>query len=92
MVCEEFGCLPSQAQRELMNDPSNAALVIMEMRSFARAKEACERYSKQPTGKDMPTGLAVEQVHEIRSEIVKEDRERLHGITRRSDSSTQGQH
>jgi hypothetical protein len=37
-VCEEFHCLPSQAVRELEQDPDRLALNILSLRDYARAK------------------------------------------------------
>jgi hypothetical protein len=73
-ICEEFGCLPSQAERELITDPSRAVITIMEMRSFARAKEQIDRHSKERQG-SAPTGPSVELVHSIQYEVVMQDRE-----------------
>ena len=42
-VCEEFGCLPSAALRELETDPLHLAETIMMLRGYASIKEAVDR-------------------------------------------------
>ena len=42
-VCEEFGCLPSAALRELETDPHRMAETIMMLRGYASLKEAVDR-------------------------------------------------
>lgn len=37
-VCEEFGCLPQAAARELECDPDHLALQILDLRGYIRAK------------------------------------------------------
>lgn len=41
-ICEEFQCVPSVADAEFEDDPVRI-LNILEMRGFARAKEAMDR-------------------------------------------------
>jgi len=41
-VCEDFGCLPSVAVRELEDDPSHIALAVLDVREYARCKDAYE--------------------------------------------------
>ena len=58
-VCEEFGCLPSQAVAELEEGPTQLVLDIMEFRAYAGAKRAVEQVyeaSKRAaaTGGEMP--------------------------------------
>jgi hypothetical protein len=52
-VCEEFGCVPSVAVRELLDDPERRALSILELRTYARTKAAIEAAQKP---EDVPTG------------------------------------
>lgn len=50
-VCEEFGCLPSEAARELETDPERMALEIMELRAYARASQylkQCVKAGEKP--------------------------------------------
>lgn len=67
-VCEEFGCLPSDAVRELMDDPAGLALDVMELRAYARAKEALDSAKKAG---DEPTGPMADMVWEVMSELLK---------------------
>jgi len=69
-VCDEFGCLPSAAYRELMNDPSGMALDIMRLRNYARSKDILDHAK---SAKDIPDGADVKQVMEIKKELMKED-------------------
>lgn len=70
-VCEEFNCLPSQAIRELENDAVDGVVMrIIEMRAFARAKEAYDRVEEEA---DMPTGKMVQLVKEIDFAVARED-------------------
>lgn len=71
-VCEEFHCLPSQAVRELMNDPANLALDIMEFRAYARAKELLDN-AKRP--EDVPNSPLIEQVFLVQHELLKRRKE-----------------
>ena len=59
-VCEEFGCLPSQAVRELYEGPSQLVLDIMELRAYVAAKAVVEQ------GGDLPATPMVRRVMEIR--------------------------
>jgi hypothetical protein len=45
-VSEEFRCLPSAAVRELEEDPSQIALDVIEVREYARCKDAFETPEK----------------------------------------------
>jgi hypothetical protein len=41
-ICEEFGCLPSQAVRELEDGDADLVFTILEYRSYARAKQTID--------------------------------------------------
>ena len=69
-VCEEFHCLPSQAVRELMNDPRRMALDILHLRGYAYAKDALDNAK---SSKDIPKGVNIQQVMEIQAELMKGD-------------------
>jgi hypothetical protein len=57
-ICEEFGCLPSQARRELECHDAALVFTILELRTYARAKEAFDRGKKEKDGlTDMPPRL-----------------------------------
>lgn len=36
-ICEEFACLPHVAERLLLDDPTDTAIRIMELRNYAAA-------------------------------------------------------
>jgi hypothetical protein len=42
-VCEEFGCLPSDAARELESEPFGLTDTIMVLRSYANLKDLVEQ-------------------------------------------------
>ena len=42
-LCEEFHCLPAQAERLWLDDPTDAAVQIMELRSYAAALRAYQQ-------------------------------------------------
>lgn len=65
--------MPSAAYKELMDDPNQMALTIIELRSFAKAKADIEQASQAK--KDPPSDAIHELVYDIRHEIVKEDRQ-----------------
>lgn len=67
-ICEEFGCLPSEALRELEDDPQRLVLDVMELRAYARAKAALDN-AKEPG--DMPTGLMAEIVAENTERVIR---------------------
>lgn len=70
-VCEEFGCLPSEAVRELMEDPTQLALDILELRAYARAKAALEQ-AERP--EDVPRTRMVEEVWGVLHELLRRKR------------------
>ncbi len=71
-VCEEFNCLPSQAYREIMNDPSQMVFDIMELRSYARAKEILDNAKKE---EDIPNSPAIDQVWMVQEELARRQKE-----------------
>jgi len=79
LLCEEFpGCLPSQIDDE----PRVRLLRIVQLRNYARAVEAIDRYADakakgQTEGVDEPRGPAVDQVWMIRTERARRAREEL---------------
>jgi hypothetical protein len=58
-VCEEFHCLPSQAVRELENDPERLALKILPLRAYAKAKEI---YDRARNKMDLPESPLIDEV------------------------------
>lgn len=71
-ACEEFSCLPSQAVRELLDDPQQLALDVMELRAYARTKDALDN-AKRP--EDEPSGPMVEVVWDVMNELLRRRRE-----------------
>ena len=71
-ICEEFHCLPSEAMKEIMDDPSQMAFDIMELRAYAAAKEALDNAKKES---DIPKSPMVEKVWEVIGELVKRQKE-----------------
>lgn len=71
-ICEEFSCLPSEALRELLDDPNNMALDIIELRAYARTKQQIDDARKQ---EDMPSGPLADLVWQVQHEIVRRRRE-----------------
>lgn len=49
-LCEEFGCLPSQAIREWQTAPSGVLEDIMELRAFARAIQTYQHAQRMDAG------------------------------------------
>ena len=77
-VCEEFSCLPSQAVKELMDDPLQMATEIMHLRSYAEAKHILDSATSQediPKGMDKSIGLVLK----IQAQIMTEDKEKESG-------------
>jgi len=76
-VCEEFGCLPSAAIRELEEMPVGLVFDVMALRSYARTKDRVDAAKK---ASDMPTGPVADLVLDVQAEIsqrrLQERRER----------------
>ena len=49
-LCEEFGCLPSQAVREWQTAPDGLLEEIVEMRAYVKAKVAYEQAQQMDEG------------------------------------------
>jgi hypothetical protein len=67
-ICEEFGCLPSQALRELELGDPDLVMTIFELRSYARAKSIVDNAEKQSDLKMTPE---IRRVFEIELEALK---------------------
>ena len=67
-ICEEFGCLPSQAVRELDLMDADLVFTILEMRSYAHAKATVESAKKQSDLKMTPD---IQRVFEIEIAAIK---------------------
>lgn len=70
-ICEEFGCLPSEAIRQ----PMPTTLAIVDLRAYARAKAALERWEAdaRPAREkgDPPSGPMVDAVRANRTALVR---------------------
>ena len=64
--------MPSEAMKEIMDDPSQMAFDIMELRAYAAAKEALDNAKKES---DIPKSPMVEKVWEVIGELVKRQKE-----------------
>ncbi len=64
--------MPSEAMKEILDDPSQMAFDIMELRAYAAAKEALDN-AKRP--EDLPTGPMVEKVWIVQHELVERQKE-----------------
>ena len=65
LVCDGFGCRPSEAREELETDPDRTALRILELRAYARIKAQVEAAK---TAEERPTGPLADLVDEINVE------------------------
>ena len=61
-VCEEFSCLPSQAAKELENDPYRLAETIMMLRGYANMKDAFDRRVSGQSSEEIPDGALLRDV------------------------------
>ena len=60
-ICEEFGCLPTAALRELEEAPHGLVADVIDVRGFTRTKEALDRAT--PGSKiEPPTGPMSDRV------------------------------
>ena len=71
-ICEEFHCLPSEALTELLDEPRGMALDILELRAYARAKEAMDNAKRK---EDIPDSPMVGQVWEVQHELMRRRRD-----------------
>lgn len=46
LICEEFGCTPSQALREIYEAPWPLVMDVMDLRAYQRAKEYVDNCKK----------------------------------------------
>tara|TARA_R110000824_G_scaffold77787_1_gene196620 strand:- start:720 stop:977 length:258 start_codon:yes stop_codon:yes gene_type:complete len=53
-ICEEFGCLPSEAIRELETDTRKQIFQIMQMRAYANAKHRLDTMKPGDNLDDVP--------------------------------------
>ena len=69
-VCEEFGCLPTEALRELEQAPRGLIADILDLRAFTATKAALDR--AKPGSGDAPTGPMADRVHAVIKDIADE--------------------
>lgn len=75
-ICEEFGCIPSQA----LEEPAQAVMDIIELRAYARAKATLEAAKSEMEVERTPMVEMVWVVmHEIKQR--RERRKREHGLS-----------
>jgi len=65
-ICEEFGCVPSVAVRELTEDSERRALTILELRAYANTKAAVEA-AKMPS--EVPVGRMADLVQRVEVDV-----------------------
>ena len=70
-VCEEFGCTPSAAIRELEDGPAELIWDILALRSYAQAKRTVEQAKKEA---DVPPSPWVDLVFDVKAEQFKRER------------------
>lgn len=71
-ICEEFGCLPSQAVHEIEEMDADLVFAIIDMRSYAHAKATVDSAKKHSDLKMTP---AIRRVFEIEIEAMKQEAE-----------------
>lgn len=77
-ICEEFQCLPSQAVREWDADDEGLVLDVMELRGYARAKQAWDQATESGDEKAVSRLVqdeAVKRVAEMEYALIKKDRQ-----------------
>lgn len=67
-ICEEFGCLPSQAVRELGDHDATLVFDILDMRAYVRAKQTVD--AAQSAADVKPT-LMTQMVFAIQAELMQ---------------------
>jgi len=72
-VCEEFHCLPAEAIDAIQNDVGGLLFRIMDLRTYARAKDV---YDSTPMEK-RPKSRLMDKVAEIKFGFARERMERL---------------
>ena len=77
-ICEEFQCLPSQAVREWEADDEGLVLDVLELRGYARAKQAWDQATESGDEKAVSRLVqdeAVKRVAEMEYALIKKDRQ-----------------
>lgn len=69
-VCEEFGCLPSEAVDELDHDPDGLTFDVLFLRSFKRTWDAWSAAAGTPGGlTDLPETPMLQFLRELLVEL-----------------------
>jgi len=81
-VCEEFGCLPSEAERELMKQPVGWVEEVIEFRHYAKAKLIYDRADDKSavTKGDSLMQLVEENEYAHAGEVIRRRRSRLGAV------------
>lgn len=74
-VCETFGCLPSQAIRELERD-ADLVFALMDMRAYVATKRAIDNATSP---ENAPDGPMVDLVFEFEKEAMERRRQMSEG-------------
>jgi len=68
-ICQEFGCLPTEAIAEIDRAPVGLINDILELREYTRAKQIIDNAQKED---DIPSSPAIDMVFEIEATLIKE--------------------
>ncbi len=81
-ICDEFGCLPSVAIREMEETPAGLLWTILDMRAYARAKADIDRAKEDDSAEieysemhDLVEEMGAEADAVIARELLKDRRE-----------------
>lgn len=77
-VCEAFGCLPSEALREIVEGPAELIWRILELRAFARGKEEADHARRDPKA-TIEEGPMRELVLKVQAMAIREIRAERRG-------------
>lgn len=75
-VCEEFGCLPSQAVRELEGDPERMVIKIMTLRAYVRTLAAFDRHLANDKSAVLEPGPLLQWVKRHTARFVEQEARR----------------
>ncbi len=72
VICDEFHCLPDEAEEAINNDVNGRLFRILTLRNYNRAKQQYESGQKEEDVAKKPKGPLIELVKDIQWEINKE--------------------
>lgn len=75
MLCEEFGCLPSEAFREWLRSPVGFLEDVIETRAYRQAKAMTDAADTPEAAKRLPTTPLFRLVQEIDRDLAAERRD-----------------